>query len=225
MGQIVDNIQLVKTSIPKNISLVAVSKTKPNEDIMQAYESGHLAFGENKVQDLVAKAEVLPKDIEWHFIGHLQTNKTKYIAPFVSLIHAVDSWKLLKEINKQAKKNNRIISCLLQFHIADEDTKFGLDRDSMLDILQHPSYTDLQNIQIIGVMGMASFTSDQAQIKAEFSTLKKIFEELKDSFFKEAEGFKEISMGMSADYQIAVEQGSTMIRVGSSIFGARACMV
>ncbi|MCK5775544.1 MAG: YggS family pyridoxal phosphate-dependent enzyme [Bacteroidales bacterium] len=225
MGQIADNIQRIKTSIPKNISLVAVSKTKPNEDIMQAYQAGHLAFGENKVQDMVAKAETLPKDIKWHFIGHLQTNKIKYIAPFVDLIHAVDSWKLLKEINKQAKKNKRIISCLLQFHIADEDTKFGLDMDGVLDILQHPSYTDLQNIQIIGVMGMASFTSDQAQIQKEFSNLKKIFEDLKNSFFKEADGFKDISMGMSADYQIAVEQGSTIIRVGSSIFGARACMV
>ena len=225
MGQIADNIQLIKTNIPDNIKLVAVSKTKPNEDIMQAYESGHLAFGENKVQDLMAKAEVLPKDIEWHFIGHLQTNKIKYIAPFVSLIHAVDSWKLLKEINKQAKKNERVISCLLQFHIADEDTKFGLDMDGVLDILQHPSYTDLQNTQIVGVMGMASFTSDQAQIQKEFSNLKKIFEDLKNRFFKDTDAFKEISMGMSADYQIAVQQGSTMIRVGSSIFGARACMV
>jgi len=225
MGQIADNIQIIKTNIPENVKLVAVSKTKPNEDIMQAYDAGHLVFGENKVQDLVAKAEALPKDIQWHFIGHLQTNKIKYIAPFVNLIHAVDSWKLLKEINKQAKKNDRIIHCLLQFHIADEDTKFGLNRDSVMGIIQHPSYADLQNIQIVGVMGMASYTSEQEQIKAEFSNLKKIFDELKSGFFKELEGFKEISMGMSGDYHIAVEQGSTMIRVGSSIFGARACMV
>ena len=225
MGQIADNIQRIKTSIPENVKLVAVSKTKPNQDIMQAYDLGHRDFGENKVQDLVAKAEALPKDILWHFIGHLQTNKTKYIAPFVSLIHAVDSWKLLKEINKQAKKNNRIISCLLQFHIADEDTKFGLHRDGVAEILQHPSYAELQNIQVIGVMGMASFTSDQEQIKTEFSNLKKIFDELQSSDFKEAESFKEISMGMSGDYLLAVEQGSTMIRVGSSIFGLRACAV
>ena len=221
MGQIARNLDLIKSGIPKEVKLVAVSKTKPNEDIMEAYHQGQRIFGENKVQDLAAKAEVLPKDIQWHFIGHLQTNKVKFIAPFVSLIHAVDSLKLLKEINKQAKKNERVISCLLQFHIATEESKFGLNIQEAKDILQNPLFAELKNIEIAGVMGMASYTDNQDQVKKEFAQLKSFFLQLKKEFFSDEESFKEISMGMSGDYQLAIGQGSTMIRVGSSIFGAR----
>ncbi len=221
MGHIAENIHRIKSSIPKSVKLVAVSKTKPNKDILEAFDKGQIIFGENKVQDLAAKAEVLPKEIEWHFIGHLQSNKVKYIAPFVSLVHAIDSWKLLKELNKQAKKNERIISCLLQFHIATEETKFGLNMEEAMTILKQPAFADLENIQICGVMGMASYTDNQEQVKEEFARLKDIFDHLKIGFFKNSNSFKEISMGMSGDYLLAVEQGSTMIRVGSSIFGAR----
>jgi pyridoxal phosphate enzyme (YggS family) len=221
MGQISDNIRNIKAQIPSNVKLVAVSKTKPNEDILEAYEVGHLIFGENKVQDLTKKAEELPKDIQWHYIGHLQTNKVKYIAPFVSLIHAVDSLKLLKEINKQAAKNDRVIDCLLQFHIAHEDTKFGLDLEEAFEILKSPEYKVMQHLRIVGVMGMATYTEDECQVRTEFSNLQNYFTEIKTQYFKDQESFKEISMGMSGDFQIAIEEGSTMIRVGSSIFGAR----
>jgi hypothetical protein len=221
MGQIAENIQKYLDEIPSNVSLVAVSKTKPNEDIIDAYSIGHLIFGENKVQDLSRKAEELPNDIQWHFIGHLQTNKVKYIAPFVSMIHAVDSLKILKEINKQAAKNNRTIQCLLQFHIASEDTKFGLDMEEATGILNSSEYQSFQNTEIVGVMGMATYTEDACQIRTEFSKLKNYFEELKTNYFADKPYFKEISMGMSGDYKIAIEEGSTMIRIGSSIFGAR----
>ncbi len=215
------NIKKLKSQIPEYIKLVAVSKTKPNEDILQAYEIGHKIFGENKVQDLVQKQEQLPKDIEWHYIGHLQRNKVKFIAPFVSLIHAVDSIKLLQKINDEAKKNNRTIDCLLQMHIAEEDTKFGLHLDEIKQILDSPNYKELRNIKVSGLMGMATYTDDQSQIQKEFGFLKSCFDEIKSDYFENSDYFKEVSMGMSGDFKIAIEAGSTMIRVGSMIFGAR----
>lgn len=203
--------------------LVAVSKTKPLSAIEALYNEGQKVFGENYVQELVEKQGQLASDIEWHFIGHLQSKKAKLIAPFVSCIHSVDSWKLLAEINKRAKQHNRIIDCLLQFHIAEESSKFGLDLEEALEILKHPDFKDLQNIRITGVMGMATFTSDKIQVQREFQELKKIFEELKESGFNEEQKlvFQEISMGMSGDYQLALEEGSTMVRVGSLLFGSR----
>jgi len=207
--------------LPKGVKLVAVSKTKPEELIMEAYNIGHKVFGENKIQDLVRKYENMPKDIEWHFIGHLQTNKIKYIAPFVSLIHAVDSFKLLKAINKEAKKVNRKINCLFQMHIAQEDTKFGLNKTELFEILDSKEYTELQNINICGLMGMATYTDDKEQIANEFRFLSDLKKELKDKYFSDNPDFKELSMGMSGDYKIAIEQGSTMVRIGSDIFGAR----
>ncbi len=218
---IAENIKRITSELGENTRLVAVSKTKPNEDIMEAYNAGQRLFGENKVQELTQKYESLPKDIEWHFIGHLQTNKVKYIAPFVSLIHGVESLKLLKTINKEAKKNNRVIDCLLQFHIAQESTKFGLNEEEADALLSSEQYSELGNIRIVGVMGMATYTDDQEQVRSEFKHLKNIFDELKQNYFPEEEGFKEISMGMSGDYKIAIEEGSTLVRIGSSIFGAR----
>jgi pyridoxal phosphate enzyme (YggS family) len=203
------------------VSLIAVSKTKPVSDLQEAYDAGQRAFGENKVQELVDKYEVLPKDIEWHLIGHLQTNKVKYIAPFVHLIHAVDSLKLLMEINKHAEKNERIIDVLLQFHIAQEETKFGLSLEEAQELIESEAFQSCQHIRVVGVMGMASFVDDEQQIHREFQTLKGIFDALRSSNFKDLSYFKEISMGMSGDFQIAIEEGSTMIRVGSSIFGGR----
>ena len=216
-----DNIKKITSSLPSNVTLVAVSKTKPNEDILEAYHAGQRVFGENKVQDLTKKWEELPKDIQWHFIGHLQTNKIKYLAPFVSLLHGVDSYKLLKAINKEAKKNNRIIKCLLQFHIAEESSKFGLSLKEAEDFLCSDDFVALKNVEICGVMGMATYTDDEIQIANEFKTLKDIFIKLKEKHFNNVDSFSEISMGMSGDYPIAIEQGSTMIRVGSSIFGVR----
>jgi len=201
--------------------LIAVSKTKSNEEIMEAYNAGQRIFGENQVQELADKYEHLPKDIEWHLIGHLQTNKVKYVAPFISLIHSVDSLKLLIEINKQAAKNNRIIDCLLQVYIADEDTKFGLGYDETIELLRSEEYSQLKNIRIVGLMGIATNTKLEKQINDEFNELKVFFEGIKQSFFRKEESFKEISMGMSGDYKIALENGSTMIRVGSTIFGSR----
>jgi len=216
-----ENIKLLKSQIPKSVKLVAVSKTKPNEDILEAYETGHKIFGENKVQDLAQKYESLPKDIEWHYIGHLQRNKVKFIAPFVSLIHAVDSLRLLQKINEEAKKHNRIINCLLQMHIADEDTKFGLSKVEVEQILENPEFDNLQNVKITGLMGMATYTEDKSRIKKEFEFLKSCFDDFKDKYFLNSDSFKEISMGMSGDFKIAIEAGSTMIRIGSTIFGAR----
>ena len=216
-----DNLIETLKTIPENVQLVAVSKTKPNEDLIEAYNAGQRVFGENKVQELTIKYEELPTDIQWHMIGHLQRNKVKYIAPFVSMIHAVDSVRLLKEINKQAKKNNRIIDCLLQFHIAEESTKFGLDLAEAKELLSSDEFNEMENISICGVMGMATFTDNEEQVQREFSALKKIFNELKETFFKSKDSFKEISMGMSGDYKIAIEEGSTMVRIGSTIFGAR----
>jgi len=216
-----DNLIETLKTIPENVQLVAVSKTKPNEDIIEAYNEGQRVFGENKVQELTTKYEELPKDIQWHMIGHLQRNKVKYIAPFVSMIHAVDSLRLLKEINKQAKKNERVINCLLQFHIAEESTKFGLDLSEAKELLSSDEFKAMDSITICGVMGMATFTDDEDQVRREFRELKKSFNVLKESFFKGNDSFKEISMGMSGDYKSAIEEGSTMVRIGSTIFGAR----
>ncbi|MBT5438365.1 MAG: YggS family pyridoxal phosphate-dependent enzyme [Crocinitomicaceae bacterium] len=218
---IAENLSLLSKKIPSNIQLVAVSKTKPNELLMQAYDHGQRHLGENKVQELVSKHESLPKDINWHFIGHLQRNKVKYIAGFVHLIHGVESLKLLKEIDKQGQKNNRIINVLLQFHIAEETSKFGLNLLEAQQLLIDEAYLGFSNICISGVMGMATFTDNTEQVRNEFRTLKSIYNDLKMSFFKDSNDFKVISMGMSGDYEIAIEEGSTLIRVGSSIFGAR----
>jgi pyridoxal phosphate enzyme (YggS family) len=214
-------IEQISREIPPQVQLIAVSKTKPNSAILSAYSVGQRHFGENKVQELCDKWESLPKDIHWHIIGHLQTNKVKYIAPFIHLIHAVDSIKLLIEIDKQAKKHDRIISCLLQFHIAKEETKFGLSYSEATEILASAAYSSLENITIVGVMGMASFVEDEEQIVTEFNELAGIFKKLKETYFKNKDSFKEISMGMSGDYPLAIEAGSTMIRVGSTIFGSR----
>ena len=204
-----------------NVKLIAVSKTKTNEEIMEAYDAGQREFGENQVQELVEKQASLPKDINWHLVGHLQTNKVKAIAPFINLIHSVDSLKLLQEINKQALKNKRVIDCLLQIYIADEDTKFGLDFHEAIELLRSDEFSELANIRITGVMGIASNTDNPKRIIEEFYELRTLFKGLKESFFRKEESFKEISMGMSSDYKIAIEQGSTMVRLGSSIFGGR----
>lgn len=218
---IAENIEKVKANLPENVSLVAVSKTKPAELLLEAYNCGQRTFGENKVQEMVWKYDELPKDIEWHFIGHLQTNKIKYIAPFVHLIHGVDSFKLLKSIDAEAKKMGRIIPCLLQFHIAEEETKFGLSMQEATEMLNSNEYKVLGNVKISGVMGMATYTDDENQIRKEFAHLKKYFEKLKSEFFTANFDFKEISMGMSGDYLIAIMEGSTMVRIGSTIFGER----
>ncbi|MGB1121802.1 MAG: YggS family pyridoxal phosphate-dependent enzyme [Saprospiraceae bacterium] len=206
---------------PKNVTLVAVSKTKPNEVILEMYNEGQRVFGENKVQELTAKYEALPKDIQWHAIGHLQTNKVKYIAPFITMIHSIDSLKLLKEVNKRAKQNDRTIDCLLQMHIAEEESKFGLDKQEVKAILDSEVYQNFQNIRIVGVMGMATFTDDNQQVRQEFQNLKSIFDNLKSTYFNHQDSFKEISMGMSGDYELAIEEGSTMVRIGSLLFGKR----
>ena len=210
-----------RNELPEDVILVAVSKTKPKELLMEAYDCGQRIFGENKVQELVDKHEKLPKDIKWHFIGHLQRNKVKYLAPFVDLIHSVESLRLLKEVNKQALKNNRIINVLLQFHIAEEDSKFGLSMEECVELLESDAYLGMQNIRVRGVMGMATFTKDHGQVRNEFKNLKKIFDDLKYSFLSTENNFNLISMGMSGDYEIAIEEGSNMIRIGSTIFGAR----
>ncbi len=201
--------------------LIAVSKTKPVEDILALYKEGQRAFGENKAQELVAKFEVLPKDIEWHLIGHLQTNKVKYIAPFVSLIHSVDSLKLLQEINKQGEKNNRVIDCLLQIFIASEETKFGLSAEELHQLLGSAEFTSMKNIRICGLMGMATNTIDESKIDSEFAFLKNLSDTVKSKYFSDKPYFNELSMGMSSDYKIALKHGATLIRVGSVIFGER----
>ena len=216
-----EQISQIIATLPDHVRLVAVSKYHPIEALQEAYDGGQRIFGESKVQEMTQKYEALPKDIEWHFIGHLQTNKIKYIAPFVTLIHSIDSASLLEAVNKEAAKNNRIIDCLLQFHIAQEETKFGLDMKEATTLLESESFKNLKNINICGVMGMATFTDDNEQIRNEFKTLKNIFNTLKDSYFKDNEAFKEISMGMSDDYPIAIEEGATLVRVGSKIFGVR----
>lgn len=216
-----EQLKKVLEEIPSYVTLVAVSKTKPVSSILEAYAAGQRHFGENKVQEMVDKAAQLPADIQWHLIGHLQTNKVKYIAPFVALIHSVDSLKLFLEINKQAVKNNRIIPVLIQFHIAQEETKFGFSIEEARIMLESEEVKSCSNIRIDGVMGMASFTENEQQIRTEFRTLKSYFNELKSTVFNHQEHFTICSMGMSGDYKLACEEGSTMIRVGSSIFGLR----
>lgn len=217
---IVQRLNSVKSTLPPQCRLIAVSKTHPVESIQQAYDAGQRLFGENKVQEMVPKSEALPKDIEWHMIGHLQRNKVKYIAPFVSLIHSVDSESLLQEIDKQAEKVGRIIPCLLQIHIAKEDTKFGFSEDELTAFLKSGSQLKLQHVKICGLMGMATFTENQDQIGSEFAQLKKLFDSIGKAAYPGIE-MHELSMGMSSDYTIAVKHGSTLIRVGSSIFGSR----
>jgi pyridoxal phosphate enzyme (YggS family) len=219
---IADNIKSLKNeTTAKKVSLIAVSKTKPVADLMEAYNAGQRLFGENTVQEMVEKYEQLPKDIEWHQIGHLQTNKVKYIAPFISMIQSVDSLKLLQEINKQAEKNKRVIDCLLQIYIADEETKYGLGFDEAIELLRSEEFAALKNVRIRGLMGIATNTETEKQIKDEFQELKVFFDGVKVSFFRKEDSFDTISMGMSSDYELAIEQGSNMIRVGSTIFGNR----
>jgi PLP dependent protein len=215
------NLASIKSELPEGIKLVAITKTHPPEVIMEAYNAGHRVFGENKVQELVSKYEALPKDIEWHMVGHLQTNKVKYIAPFVSLIHSVDSLKLLKEINKGGDKNSRVVDCLLQLHIAEEETKFGLSANELTELLGSDEFKSFSNVRVVGLMAMATFTDDMEHVRREFKSLAKLFNQVKSEMFKNAPHFNTLSMGMSSDYRVAVEEGSTMIRVGSSIFGER----
>lgn len=215
------NLLQIKSTLPENITLVAVSKTKPVADLLEAYNVGQRIFGENKIQEMTEKWETMPKDIEWHMIGHVQTNKVKFMAEYVSLIHGVDSLKLLLEINKQAQKYDRVINCLLQIYIAEEESKFGLDENELNELLNSNEFRNLQNIQVTGLMGMATFTENQSQIKKEFQNLKTIF----DKLYHQPSTFNyqptTLSMGMSGDYQLAIECGSTMVRIGSSIFGVR----
>ena len=218
---ITKNIQLLQAELPQGVRLVAVSKYHPNEAILEAYNAGQRVFGESKVQEMVAKYEALPKDIAWHFIGHLQTNKIKYMASFVSLIHGVDSLKLLKEIDKQAAKAGRRIKCLLQIHIAQEETKFGFSPNECKEMLAQGEWKELNNIQLCGLMGMATNTDDIEQIRSEFRLLSGLFKDLKAAFFADSETFCELSMGMSDDYAEAIQEGSTLVRVGSKIFGER----
>jgi pyridoxal phosphate enzyme (YggS family) len=220
---ITKNLTQIKSQLPAHVTLVAVSKTKPVSDLMEAYTAGQRIFGENKIQEMTDKWEQMPKDIEWHMIGHVQTNKVKFMAEYVSLIHGVDSLKLLQEINKQAKKYNRVIDCLLQIHIAEEETKFGLDEDELDEILKQVQNdkSEFENIKIVGLMGMATFTENQNQIEKEFNHLKAIFDKLSKIPFTHNLKPNILSMGMSGDYQLAISCGSTMVRIGSSIFGNR----
>jgi pyridoxal phosphate enzyme (YggS family) len=219
---IADNIKSLKNETDRiKVQLIAVSKTQPTEEIKEAYDAGQRLFGENMVQELVDKHETLPKDIQWHLIGHLQTNKVKYITPFISMIQSVDSLKLLQEIDKHAQKNNRVIDCLLQVYIADEETKYGLGFDEVIELLRSEEYTGLNNVRIRGLMGIATNTDIEKQIKDEFYELKTFFDGIKQSYFRQDPLFDILSMGMSSDYKVAIEQGSNMIRVGSTIFGQR----
>ena len=215
-----ENLLKIKSSLPENVTLVAVSKTKPVADLLEAYNAGQRIFGENKIQEMTEKWEQMPKDIQWQMIGHIQTNKVKFMAPYVSLIHGVDSLKLLEEIIKQALKNNRNIDCLLQIHIAEEETKFGLNEDELKELLTSELFKNLNNIKIIGLMGMATFTVNQSQIKKEFEHLKSIFDTIKSLSIVNCQ-LSILSMGMSGDYPLAISSGSTMVRIGSSIFGGR----
>lgn len=226
---IASNLNNIKSSLPAHVTLVAVSKTKPMADLMEAYHAGQRIFGENKIQEMTEKWEQMPKDIQWHMIGHVQTNKVKYMIPYVSLIHGVDSLKLLKEINRLAAKWRRTVNCLLQIHIAEEDTKFGLDENELNEILDSEEFKSFENIRIVGLMGMATFTENQKQIKREFLHLKSIFDKHSQLDSSDSEQTKQtsnlkletLSMGMSGDYQLAIECGSNMVRIGSSIFGSR----
>ena len=211
------NLQAIRNNLPEGVTLIAVSKTKPIEILLEAYHAGQRIFGENKIQEMALKYEAMPKDIEWHMIGHVQRNKVKYMAEYVSLVHGVDSFRLLEEIDKQAKKYNRTINCLLQVHIAEEETKFGFNENELLTLVNSKELLALEGIKIVGLMGMATFTDDQVQIRREFRQLKSIYQMLQQKL----SGISILSMGMSGDYQIAIEEGSTMVRIGSSIFGTR----
>lgn len=219
MSGIADNLARIKNSLPNGVTLIAISKTKSNEDILEVYNAGHKILGENKVQELIGKYNELPKDIEWHLVGHLQSNKIKYVIPFVALIHSVDSWKLLLEIERQAMKTGKRVKVLLQIFIANEETKFGLDEEELIEICEATEH--FPHIEICGLMGMATNTEDMNVVRTEFKSLKALFDKIKLQYFSDISSFKEISMGMSSDYQIAIEEGSTMVRVGSSIFGER----
>jgi len=216
-----ENIRKLKAEIPGHVEIIAVSKRKPVEDIMQAYEAGHRIFGENRIQELIEKQPLLPGDISWHMIGHLQTNKVKYIAEFVDMIHSVDSLKLALAIDKEAFKAGRVIPVLLQVHIADEESKFGFTEDELNSLLDSPEFSVLKNLRIDGLMGMATYTQDLDKIRSEFRYLREVFSRVKNAYFAGSDHFRQISMGMSGDYEIAIEEGSTMIRVGTVIFGAR----
>ncbi len=216
-----NRLSAFKESLPPHCELIAVSKTHPVEVILEAYQAGQRKFGENKVQELVPKAEALPRDIEWHMIGHLQSNKVKYIAPFIHLIHSIDSLKLLEEVDKQGRKNNRVISCLLQVHIAREETKFGFSEEEILELLSKAAFDQLVNVKILGLMGMATFTENKTQVASEFRSLRSLFDKLRQHSLPKNMEMKELSMGMSNDYREAIENGSTFIRVGTAIFGTR----
>jgi pyridoxal phosphate enzyme (YggS family) len=221
MSEIARNIISLRQSMPASVKLVAVSKTMPASSIMEAYEAGQRAFGENRVQELLVKKDFLPSDIEWHLIGHLQRNKVKYIAPFVSMIQSADSLRLLITVNEEAEKNGRILDVLLQVHIAREETKFGFSRQEIEDMIESPEFSVLKNIKIRGLMGMASFTDNMEQVRTEFRYLASVYKDLKDGYFASFSGFNELSMGMSGDYRIAISEGSTIVRIGSLIFGKR----
>jgi pyridoxal phosphate enzyme (YggS family) len=220
MSYIQQNLNKIKSQLPSNVTLVAVSKTKPVEDLMEAYNAGQRIFGENKIQEMTEKWQQMPKDIEWHMIGHVQSNKVKYMIPYVKLIHGVDSLKLLKEINRQAVRWRKNINCLLQIHIAEEETKFGLNENELIELLNSDEFKEMTNIKVIGLMGMATFTDNQGQIKKEFQNLKNIFDKLQQLETLNLK-LETLSMGMSGDYQLAIDCGSTMVRIGSSIFGTR----
>lgn len=221
MSYIADNIISLKKQIPVSVKLVAVSKTKPVSDILEAYKAGHRIFGENRVQELLSKKDLLPGDIEWHLIGHLQTNKVKYVVPFISMIHSVDTFRLLKVIDIESARINRRIDCLLQFHIAAEETKFGFNIDEFKAMISSPEFSLIKSVRICGIMGMATFTDNEKQVRDEFRCLTSLFKKLKSSYFAHEDSFREISMGMSGDYRVAIEEGSTIIRIGSIIFGDR----
>ena len=218
---VAENLQVIKEKVPSNVTLVAVSKTKPDEAILEAYQAGHRDFGENKVQDLAAKQERLPADIRWHMIGHLQSNKVKYLAPFVHLLHGVDSLKLLGVINREAEKTGRVIDCLLQIRIALEETKFGLTEEDLMLLVGSDALREMKHIRIRGLMGMATYTENSKQIREEFNHLKRIFDRLKLAQFKNQDSFDQLSCGMSGDFQLAIEEGSNLVRIGSLIFGPR----
>ncbi len=221
VGKLIQDFTSFSKSIPEKVTIVAVSKTKPLSDITQIYDTGHRIFGENKVQEMTGKAEAGPKDIEWHMIGHLQTNKVRFIVPIVSLIQSVDSLKLLTIINKEAKKANRVVDCLLQVHISSEDTKFGFSEEEIRSLLEKPGSEEFENVRLVGLMGMASFTDNWQIVRQEFRSLKSFFDSLHTDYFGNFDYFSQLSMGMSNDYKIAIEEGSTMIRIGSLIFGER----
>lgn len=218
---VAENISKVKSTLSPGVELVAVSKYQPSSALKEAYDAGQRIFGESHVQELIGKYEELPKDIKWHFIGHLQTNKVKYMASFINLIHSVDSLKLLKEIDKQARKNRRVIDCLLQLHVAQEKTKFGFSSEELLDLFNSDDWRGLKGVRIVGLMAMASNTDDDTQVESEFASVKSLFDQLKTTIFKEDSYFNELSMGMSGDYLVAIKHGSTLVRVGSMIFGNR----